>query len=163
METESIDRKILHVARTKINKDVIVLYMLSKKYKIDLLSLLVLYEIYGKDTFLFFYILSNNSDSPIMGRTDADIEFGESISELPKETNLRLMFTKAKKVSDALRRESEFGLTTVTLPWYNELKQYCMKSPASGESYINFYNAYKELIVPKKTLKKKQKKEKVTA
>ena len=51
---ECLDKKMLHVARTKINKDVIVLYMLAKKYKLDLLSLLALYEIYDKDVFLFF-------------------------------------------------------------------------------------------------------------
>ena len=170
---ECLDKKMLHVARTKINKDVIVLYMLAKKYKLDLLSLLALYEIYDKDVFLFFYILSGSQDFALMEKDVDDINFGDSLLELPKETNLRLMFTKAKKVSDALRRNSERGLTTVTLPWYNVLKKYCMKSEISGENYINFYTALKEepvtkdikKVVKKKTTssKKETKKEKVLA
>ena len=137
--------------------------MLAKKYKLDLLSLLTLYEIYDKDVFLFFYILSGNSEKIFMGKSLSDIDFGDSIPELPKETNLKLMFTKAKKVSDALRRNTQEGLTSVTLPWYNALKKYCMNSEASGESYINFYTALKEEPIKKETRasKKESKKEKV--
>ena len=163
METKCIEQKIYQIARTRINQDVIVLYMLAKKYKLDLLSLLTLYEIYDKDVFLFFYILSGNSEKIFMGKSLDDINFGESFPDLPKETNLRLMFTKAKKVSDALRRNTQEGLTSVTLPWYNALKKYCMNS-ASGESYINFYTALQEEPIKKETRssrKDSKKKEKV--
>ena len=53
METEQLEAEdhesLCHLARAKVNRDVVVLFMLSQKYKLDLLSLLALYEIYDKD------------------------------------------------------------------------------------------------------------------
>lgn len=149
MATEQLEQK--HIAHTQVTPDVIVLYMLSKKYKLNLLSLITLYEIYGKDLFLFFYVLSGNPDSSFISKSVKDIELGSNI-ELPKESNLKLMFTKAKKVSDALRRNSEFGLTTATLPWYHALKQHYVRKDTG---IINFYT-----LVEKESSENPKKKDK---
>lgn len=143
METKQLESEsdLHHIAKAKINRDVIVLYMIAKKYKLDLLSLLALYEIYDKDVFLFFYILSGSLNSEFMGKSLAELELGSSLAELPKESNLKLMFTKAQKVSDALRRNSDVGLTSVTLPYYNALKPHC---EGSHDKYINFFSVLRE-------------------
>lgn len=159
METEQLtetEESFCHLARTKVNRDVIVLFMLAKKYKLDLLSLLALYEIYERDVFVFFYILSGAQDSSIMGKSVEELNFGDKLHEIPKESNLKLMFTKAKKVADALRRNSDYGLTSVTLPWYNMLSEFCEKTD-SGENYINFYYQIKEMKESKKESRRKSK------
>lgn len=139
METKNLESELKKIAKTRVNQDVIVLYMMSKKYKIDLLSLLILYEVYEKDIFLFFYIMSGKSGDTLLGKSTSDINLDDELLEFPKESNLKLMFSKAKKISDALRRNSSFGLTSVTLPWYESLKEHCEKSLSSGENYIDFY------------------------
>lgn len=147
METECLRP---YIAKTKINRDVIVLYMLSKKYKIDLLSLIVLYEIFGKDVFLFFYVLSTtNSDVDIVGKTLEELELGDSLINFPKESNLKLMFTKAQKISDALRRNTSVGLTSITLPWYEQLQEFCVRD-ANNETYLDFYSSEVVKVKPKR-------------
>lgn len=150
MEAEFLKK---HIARTSVNRDVIVLYMISKKYKLNLLSLITLYEIYGKDVFLFFYILSDPSKPDLVGKTTEELDLGPKMIDFPKESNLKLMFTKAKKVADALRRNSNFGLTSVTLPWYNQLHELCIRE--SNDVYLDFYNS--ECNLKDKPVKAKKK------
>lgn len=156
VENKYLKDCVRQIAKAKITKDVVAVYLISQKYKIDLLALLALYEVYGKDLFLFFYILgSGNSNACYVGKNLEDLELSNHIKELPKESNLKLIFSKAKKVSDALRRNSDRELSSATLPIYNAIKEKCVYSKETGEHYLNFYSEiFKE---PKKETKKKVK------
>lgn len=44
-----------------VNSDTIALIYLSERYKLDLLSLLLLYEKFGRDVFYFFFLLSGRA------------------------------------------------------------------------------------------------------
>lgn len=130
------------IANTKLSRDVIALYMIADKYKLNFLSLLALYEIYERDVFVFFYILSEGNDESIIGLSPEKIELKDVNNlELPKESNLKLILSKAKKVSDALRRNTDYGLTSATLPWYEALKPYCTRNAKNpSDVSVNFYS-----------------------
>ena len=145
METGSI-KKLKKVARALICRDVIALYMLAQKYKRSWLSLLSLYEIYGRDVFLFFYVMSGSTDSYFMGRDVEHIDLEKPLVDLPTESNLRLILNRAKKIADALRRNSDFGLTSTNLGLYNALADLCYDDPVTGERFINFYSQVKTEI-----------------
>lgn len=172
MDTELIDTKLKQIAKTKVNADVVALYMLSKKYKLNLLSLLALYEIYGKDIFLFFYVMSSGPNSCIVGKSPEELEFKDKLPEMPKESTLKLLFVKAKKVADSLRRNSPIGLNQATYPWFELMKSCCTKAHKLTPCYINFYalpqeqevktsskKATKKAKEPKKTEKNSKSKE----
>lgn len=128
------------IASAQLTRDTVALYMIADKYKLNFLSLLALYEIYERDVFIFFYILSSSAEDCFVGMNLEEIELKDKI-ELPKESNLKLILSKAKKVSDALRRNSSLGLTSATLPWFNSLKPYCKKSELDpAHIQVDFYS-----------------------
>ena len=128
------------IATTQLTRDAIALYMIADKYKISFLSLLALYEIYERDVFIFFYIMSRSKEDSFIGLSPEDIEFSKEEIEFPKESNLKLILSKAKKIADALRRHSSDGLTSSTLPWYNSLEPYCVRSKENpSEITVDFY------------------------
>lgn len=133
------DRKIVHVAEAEVNSDVIALYMLSKRYHLDLVSLLALYEVYGKDIFLFFCIMCGDKGCSIIGKSSEELDLSKSHFDPIGETSLKLIVTKAKKISDALRRNDPEGLTNASKPVYEYLKKYCVYDPKTRANYLNFY------------------------
>lgn len=160
MATELLEKEIdveptyKNIASVTINRDVVTLVMLSKKYNLDLLSLVALYEIFDKDVFLFFCILGDKSDGSLIGKNLDELEFGDSLGEFPKESTLKLMFSKSKKVSDALRRHNAKGLTSAMMPWYELLEKY-VYTDSSGNKCLNFFHVKNdEELQPKKGKKK---------
>lgn len=133
-------KKLKKVARALISRDIIALYLLAQKYKRSWLSLLTLYEIYGRDVFLFFYVMSGSADSYFMGRDAEHLDLEKPLCALPTDANLKLIFTRARKISDALRRNNDFGLTSTNLTVYKSLSDLCYTDETTGERFINFYS-----------------------
>lgn len=160
MATELLEKEVdveptyKNIASVTVNRDVITLLMISKKYNIDLLSMIALYEIFDRDVFLFFYIMGDSSNDSLIGKNLDELELSDSLKEFPKESTLKLMFSKSKKVADALRRHNAKGLTSAMLPWYELLDKY-VYTDSSGNKCLNFFHVKNDPeLQPKKGKKK---------
>jgi hypothetical protein len=135
--------KFKSIATAELTADVVSLYMLAHKYKRNLMSLLALYELYGRDIFAFFYVMGAPNDECFIGKTAEELIFPKELSNLPTDASLKLVKTRAKKVADALRRRDAAELSGVNKQLYDELDRIC-KRPTGRTPVLNFYGIVEE-------------------
>lgn len=150
METGNLEKsKYKHIAQTAVSTDTVALYMLAQKYKKNFLSLLALYEVYGKDVFLFFYIMSAPAEECFIGKNVEDLHL-EEFKDFPKDSNLKLIFSRAKKISTALRKGTGKELNTTNLAMYQELESLC-KVTADKSVVLDFFTKIKDTEICKES------------
>ena len=129
--------KIKRIASAQVTSDVVALYMLAARYKKSFLSFLALYELYGRDVFVFFYILGAGSEEVFMGKTAEEIMLPKDLKDIPTDASLKLLKSRAKKISDALRRNSSEDLIGSNLAVFETLNSLCVRE--KNAAWLNFY------------------------
>jgi len=111
-------------ARFEVNKDTVALVYLAEIYRMDLMSLLLLYEKYDKDVFFFFYLLAGRQvtftkvtkfQRILLSSLDLIDKLEEGSDEEPKTEQEKQVFARLKEYYNA-----EDQVFEITYPLVND-------------------------------------------
>lgn len=104
-----------------VNSDTIALIYLSERYKLDLLSLLLLYEKFGRDVLYFFFLLSGRAMTfPKASKLLRVLEFCESVHKnITEDKPIQFSNTEYKSVFERIKAKLKGKMFSHCIRVYN--------------------------------------------